>query len=59
MIERLDVGITFAFYGSFTSKPIKAKVESVLTFLTRKTHTYIVNGKSFDPTVVRLYDEKK
>ena len=44
MNERLDVGITFAFYGSFTSEPIKAKVESVLTF---------------NPTVVRFYDEKK
>ena len=59
MIERLDVGITFAFYGSFTSKPIKAKVESVLTFLTWKTHAYKINGQSFHPTVVRLYDEKK
>ena len=55
MIERLDVGITFAFYGSFTSKPIKAKVESVLTFLTRKIHAYkYVNGQSFHPTVVGL-----
>ena len=31
----------------------KAKVESVLIFLTRKTHAYKVNGWFFHPTVVR------
>ena len=35
----------------------KAKVESVLIFLTRKTHTYKVNDQCFNPTTVVRWEK--